>query len=134
MRRTLIAFRIKSMRGAGGLVENIRYTDIAMKNVGNAIVLQLDYVDNTPPNFRGDPQKIPTLRNILIDHVTIEGARKAGVIHGLPDSRITGVTLRDVTIRAEKDLDIRDAEQPICERVVRRIGAAPPRKAAEKAF
>jgi polygalacturonase len=25
--------RIKSMRGAGGLVQNVRYTDITMKNV-----------------------------------------------------------------------------------------------------
>jgi polygalacturonase len=109
--------RIKSMRGAGGLVENVRYTDITMKNVDNAIVLQLDYVDNNRPDFKGDPTKIPAIRNILIDHLTIEGSRSAGIIHGLPDSPISNITFRDITLSAEKDFDIRDAEKPVFERV-----------------
>jgi polygalacturonase len=121
--------RIKSMRGAGGLVENVRYTDITMKNVANAIVLQLDYVDNNRPGFKGDPAKIPAIRNILLDHLTIEGARSAGIIHGLPDSPITGIALHDITLTAEKDFSIRDAEHPVFQRVVRTIrpGAAPPK-------
>jgi polygalacturonase len=121
--------RIKSMRGAGGLVENVRYTDITMKNVGNAIVLQLDYVDNNRPDFKGDPAKIPVIRNILLDHLTIEGARNAGIIHGLPDSPIIHITLQDITLTAEKDFDIRDAEKPVFERVTRTIkpGVAPAR-------
>jgi polygalacturonase len=109
--------RIKSMRGAGGLVENIRYTNIRMKGVANPIVLQLDYVDNNRPDFKGDPSKVPTIRNIQIDQVTIEGARNSAVIHGIPDSRITNVLLRDVSITAEKDFDLRDADEPRRERV-----------------
>ncbi len=97
-------------------MENVRYTDITMKNVSNAIVLQLDYMDNNRPNFKGDPTKIPAIRNILIDHVTIEGSRNAGIIHGLPDSRITGITLQDITLTAGKDFDIRDADEPVFER------------------
>ena len=125
--------RIKSMRGAGGLVENVRYTDIRMKNVDNAIVLQLDYVDNNRPNFKGDPTKIPAIHNILLDHLTIEGSRNAGIIHGLPDSPITNITLQDITLTAEKDLDIKNADNPVFERVNRdiRAGVAPPRRAGE---
>ena len=121
--------RIKSMRGAGGPVDNIRYTNIRMKNVTNAIVLQLDYVDNNRPDFKGDPTKIPAIRNILLDHLTIRGSRNAGIIHGLPDSPITNITLRDITLTAEKDLDVRDADHPAYERVTRTIkaGVAPPR-------
>lgn len=119
--------RIKSMRGAGGLVENVRYTDLRMRNVENAIVLQLDYVDNNRPNFKGDPTKIPAIRNILIDHLVIEGSKNAGIIHGIPESPITNLTLRDVTLTAEKDFDIRNADQPTFERVTRTIkaGVAP---------
>jgi len=113
--------RIKSMRGAGGIVQNVRYTNIRMRNVANAIVLQLDYVDNNRPDFKGDPAKIPSIRDVLIDHVTVEASRNAGMIHGLPDSRITNITLRDVTISAEIDLDIRDADSPVFERVTRTI-------------
>jgi polygalacturonase len=113
--------RIKSMRGAGGPVENIRYTDIQMKNVTNAIVLDLNYTDNNRPNFKGDAGKIPSIHNILIDHVTIENSRNAGRIVGLPESRITGITLRDVRITAEKDFVIADADQPTLENVTRTI-------------
>jgi len=113
--------RIKSMRGAGGLVENVRYTDITMKGVENAIVLQLDYVDNNRPDFKGDPTKVPAIHNILLDHITIEGSRNAGIIHGLPDSPITNITLQDITLTAEKDFDVRDADHPTYERVTRTI-------------
>ncbi|HLP02638.1 MAG TPA: glycosyl hydrolase family 28 protein [Opitutaceae bacterium] len=122
--------RIKSMRGAGGLVRNIRYTDIRMSGVPHAIVLDLTYVDNNRPNFRGDPALVPAIRDVLIDHVTIEGSENAGRILGLPDSRITGITLRDVTITAEKDLVVRDADEPVFENVTRTIakGVAPKRQ------
>ncbi len=104
--------RIKSMRGAGGPVENIRYTDIHMKNVRDAIVLDHNYVDNNRPDFRGDPTKIPSIKNILIDHVTVEGAINAGKIVGLPESPIANITLADVQITAEKDFVVKDATAP----------------------
>jgi polygalacturonase len=121
--------RIKSMRGAGGRVENIRYTDLTMKNVANAIVLQLDYVDNNRPDFKGDPDRVPSIRNILIDHVTIEGSKNAGRIVGLPESRIEGVTFEDMRIQAEKDFVVKDAERPVFANVTRdiRSGVAPSR-------
>ena len=126
--------RIKSMRGAGGPVENIRYTDITMKDVDNAIVLQLDYVDNNRPDFKGDPAKIPSIRNILIDHVRIVNSRNAGKIIGIPDSPITNLTLSDVEISAARDFVIKDADQPVFERVTRSIeprAAGPARPAGE---
>ena len=123
--------RIKSMRGAGGPVDNVRYTDIQMKNVANAIVLDLNYVDNNRPDFKGDPTKVPSIRDILIDNVTIENSTHAGKIVGLPDSPITNITLRNVQITAETDLVIKDADNPVFENVTRNIkkGVAPARPA-----
>ena len=109
--------RIKSMLGNGGPVANVRYTDIRMKNVANAIMLFLDYSDNNVPDFKGDPTLVPSIRDVLIDHVVIENSTTAGRIVGLPGSRITGITLRDVQLTAEKDFDIKDAEAPIFENV-----------------
>jgi polygalacturonase len=125
--------RIKSMRGAGGLVENVRYTELTMKNVADAIVLQLDYVDNNRPDFKGDPAKVPAIKNILIDRVTIESARNAGIIHGIPDSPITNITLRDVALTAEKDFHIKDAADPVFENVTRNIrpGVGPKKNPGE---
>ncbi|MFT3867132.1 MAG: glycoside hydrolase family 28 protein [Nibricoccus sp.] len=109
--------RIKSMRGAGDLVENVRYSDITMKNVKDAIVLDLSYVDNNRPNFKGDPTKIPAIQNILIENVTVEGSKNAGKIVGLPDSPIKNITLRNVTLTAENDFVIKDADKPVFENV-----------------
>lgn len=109
--------RIKSMRGAGGLVENVRYTEIKMNNVAYAIYLDLNYVDNNRPDFKGDPAKTPAIQNILIDNVTIVNSKNAGKIVGLSDSPITAVTLRNVTLSAEKDFVIKDADKPVFENV-----------------
>lgn len=98
--------RIKSMRGAGGPVQDVQYTDLRMRQVANAIVLDLNYVDNNRPNFRGDPSKVPSIRDVLIENVTVDGCRNAGRIVGLPDSTITDLTLKHVHITAEKGLVI----------------------------
>ena len=125
--------RIKSMRGAGGLVQNVRYTDIHMKNVGSAITLQLDYVDNNRPDFKGDPTKIPAIHDIVLENITVESANNAGRIVGLPDSPITNITLRNITITAEKDFLFKDAGTPIMENVKMdiRAGVGPKRAPGE---
>ena len=118
--------RIKSERGLGGLVRNVRYTDIRMKNVGYAITLYSDYSDSNRPNFKGDPTLVPSYHDILLDHITVESAKSAGRIVGLPESRITGVTFSDVKISAEKDFVIKDADHPVFEQVTVNIVPAPP--------
>lgn len=102
--------RIKSMRGAGGPVDHVRYANIRMEGVANAIVLQLDYVDDNRPDFRGDPSKVPSIRDIVFEHVTIHASKNAGRIIGLPDSPIEGIVMRDVQISAQHPLVIRDAK------------------------
>jgi polygalacturonase len=109
--------RIKSMRGAGGPVENVRYSDIRMTDVTNAIVLQLDYVDDNRPDFRGDAGKVPSIRDILIENVVIKNSKNAGKIIGLPDSPITRITFRDVKLDARHDFRIVDADHLTFENV-----------------
>jgi polygalacturonase len=121
--------RIKSMRGAGGPVENIRYSNIQMKNVTNPLLFDLTYVDNNRPNFTGDPTKIPSIQRILLENIAITGAKNAGTFIGLPDSPLKDITLRNVSITAEKDFVIKDAEPPKIENLAKTIqkGAAPTR-------
>jgi polygalacturonase len=126
--------RIKSMRGAGGPVDHVRYTDIQMKNVANAISLDMNYVDNNRPDFKGDPTKIPAFRDILIDHVTVENSKNAGRIVGLPESAITDITLRDVQLTAENDFVVKDASRIVFENVTVSIkdGVAPVKPALKE--
>ena len=102
--------RIKSMRGAGGPVENIRYSNITMLRVEHAFVFELDYVDNNRPDFKGDESLVPSINGVLIEHVVVSSCRYAGKIIGLPDSPIRNLIFRDVSITAEKDFVIKDAD------------------------
>jgi polygalacturonase len=110
--------RIKSMRGAGGPVRNIRYTEITMKNMRDAIVLDLNYLDNNRADFKGPWAKIPSIANILIDHVTVESSINLGRIVGLPESKIERVVFEDCTFAARTGLVVKDAG-PITEKNVK---------------
>jgi polygalacturonase len=117
MEDTLWGIRIKSMRGAGGPVENIRYSNIQMKNVQNAINLYLDYVDNNRPDFKGPANLIPSIKHIELDNITATGAQNAGRIAGIAESPIIDITLKNVSITAENDWTIEKADHPILENV-----------------
>ncbi|HEY2827885.1 MAG TPA: glycoside hydrolase family 28 protein [Pirellulales bacterium] len=116
--------RIKSMRGAGGLVQRIHYDDIQMKNVRDAIVLDLQYVDNNRPDFRGDPDKIPKIQDIDLRNVTVESAHNAGKIRGLPERPISRVTFQNVSVNAEKDFVVSETEQVDLDQITRTIKKA----------
>lgn len=102
--------RIKSMRGAGGPVDHIRYSDIKMTDVANAFVFQLNYRDDNHPDYRGDRRKVPSIRDILIENVGVKNSRNAGEIIGIPDSPITRITFRNVSLDVRRDFRIFDAD------------------------
>ena len=111
--------RIKSRRGRGGLVENIVYDGITMKNVRPAITFSPYYFgnangDSTPRVMASDAAKaagkIPTFRNIHISNLTATCPNTAGLIEGLPESPISNVVLENVTITATKNFPIRNAK------------------------
>ncbi|MFL6227399.1 MAG: glycoside hydrolase family 28 protein [Pyrinomonadaceae bacterium] len=104
--------RIKSTRDRGGVVENITYRDIKMKNVGMAITINLFYFDKPGQKERlAKPvtSLTPVVRGLLISDVTVEGAKTAGEIIGLPEMPVNGVLLENVRITAKTGMTIQDA-------------------------
>jgi polygalacturonase len=107
--------RIKSSRGRGGIVEDIRYSNIKMKNVHPAISIVGYYQYSTNDKFPEDDQArpmtetTPVIRNITISHLTATSTREAGLIVGLPESPISNVVLNYVHLTAETGLTIRNA-------------------------
>jgi polygalacturonase len=98
--------RIKSTRGRGGTVENIRVSNIAMRNIREeAITLNL-YYSNAPAEPVSD--RTPRFRNIHISGVT-GNAGQAGLLLGLPESRLENVSIDDVHLVAKTGLVVRDA-------------------------
>ncbi len=113
---TQAGIRIKSNRDRGNVIANIDYRNITMTHVGSAISIS-EYYNGYSPDWKLPAndlaQKIgphtPQFRNFSITHLTATGSDRAGILVGLPESPITGMTLKDVTIHARTGLIIRDA-------------------------
>ncbi len=92
--------RIKSRRGRGGVVEDVRFDNWTMENVGIGIDVDSYYVMGGEGATQPEPvsQRTPAFRNIAISNVTITGAKKAvAEIRGLPEMPITSLWFSGIT-------------------------------------
>jgi pectin methylesterase-like acyl-CoA thioesterase len=107
------AIRIKSSRTRGGLVQDVTYRDITMKNVDQAIYINLFYDDKSLAKFP-QPKPVtpetPMVRDILISNVTCVNAKAAGEITGLPEAAATNITLENIHVTAWTGFNIQDAK------------------------
>ncbi|MGA2242984.1 MAG: glycoside hydrolase family 28 protein [Verrucomicrobiota bacterium] len=129
--------RIKSQRGKGGLVENISYSDITMKNVNPAITLTCYYMNNSAgdtarpagagtnsaPAIAGNT---PVYRNIHFSNLKATCPKVAGIITGLPESMISNVVFENVQISAAKSFEIRNAQGIQLKNVTVSVKEGPP--------
>lgn len=90
--------RIKSARGRGGVVEDIRFDNWTMENVGEGIVVTNYYLMEGETRHGDEPvsKTTPVFRNIAMSHMTIDGARTLIDIAGLPEMRIQNLHISDV--------------------------------------
>lgn len=92
--------RLKSTRGRGGVVEDIRVSNIVMSNIKKgAIVFNLKY-SQMPSEPKSD--RTPEFRHIYISGVTVDGVQVPVKVVGLEEAPITGIVMRDVHIRDAK--------------------------------
>jgi polygalacturonase len=100
---TQIGVRIKSQRGRGGVVENVRFDNWTMKNVGQAINVTSYYLmeGEVRSSQQVISEKTPAFRNIGISHISIDSARVAISIEGLPELPISGLRISDVVASAK---------------------------------
>ncbi|MFA6508762.1 MAG: glycosyl hydrolase family 28 protein, partial [Treponemataceae bacterium] len=90
--------RLKSMRGRGGFVENIRFDSIEINDMRNeAIQINMFYGSSTVVPRTNIP---PDFRNIRIGNITGKGAETAVEIRGLPEHPLTDIYLNDITLEA----------------------------------
>lgn len=90
--------RIKSARGRGGVVEDIRFDNWTMEDVGHAIVVTNYYLmeGETRQPRQSVSSKTPIFRNIAMSHMTIHGAKSLMDIEGLPEMPIESLRFEDV--------------------------------------
>jgi polygalacturonase len=95
------AVRIKSTRGRGGVVENIRYSNFVVENVREPIYITSFYTKTNPEPFS---QRTPIFRDIAISHFTIKNSPCMAKIYGLPEMPIQGLRLNDIVASTEVGL------------------------------
>ncbi len=90
--------RIKSARGRGGVVEDIRFDNWTMENVGEGIVVTNTYLMEGERRRGQEPvsKTTPVFRNIAMSHMTIDGAKTLIDIEGLPEMPIQDLRISDV--------------------------------------
>ena len=129
---TTSAIRIKTARGRGGLVENLSYSDIEIRDSKWPIFISA-YYPKEPALPEQDAMvafddKTPVYRNITLRNIHASGARDALKIWGLPESPIRNLNFSNVQVSAEKGIQMsyvaeagfthcsfinKNAEQPI---------------------
>lgn len=98
--------RIKTARGRGGVVEDIRVDNIIMKNIREqAIVLDMQYAktEQEPVSSR-----TPQFRNIHFSNITAN-TNEAVFINGLEEMPVNDITFSDVQFEAKTGATIRNA-------------------------
>lgn len=89
--------RIKSTRGRGGIVENIRVSNIVMSNIKQeAIVLNLQY---SKMPIEPKSERTPIFRNIHINGLTATNVKTPIKIYGLEEAPISNIVLRDIRMQ-----------------------------------
>ena len=120
---TDVGLRFKTMRGRGGVVENIFIQEISMKNIaGEAIIFDMYYQGKDPVSTFGNGGETPKIelvpvnegtpqfKNIFIDHVVAKGAETGLLIRGLPEMPIHHIELNHIDIESNQGYRVIEAK------------------------
>jgi len=98
--------RIKTTRGRGGVVEEIRVDNIIMKNIKQqAVVLDMAYTRTQPEPVS---ERTPRFRNIHLSNITAQ-TNEAIYINGLAEMPVEDITFNDIQFDAQKGVNIKEA-------------------------
>jgi hypothetical protein len=95
---TQIGVRIKSRRGRGGSVQNVRFNNWTMEDVSVGIDVTNYYIMEGEKRTAEQPvsNRTPVFRDIAISNMTITGSKVPIEVEGLPEMPIAGLRISDV--------------------------------------
>jgi polygalacturonase len=121
--------RIKSYRGNGGEVHDIRYSEIVMKNVRRPFDINMRYNGNAggptdvgPREPEGHTENIPNFHDIHIVNLTVTGSPLAGRILGLPEQMARDISFANLKVQSVRGFLVQDGKDIVFDSV--RIDAA----------
>jgi polygalacturonase len=94
--------RIKTMRGRGGVVEDIMVSNIVMNNMLNeGILITLRYQATKPEPLS---ERTPAVNSVSLSGITIRGAQRPVAIYGLEERAISQISMSDMQIYSTKGM------------------------------
>jgi hypothetical protein len=90
--------RFKTARSRGNVVENVRATNMVMRNVGEAVTVTMFYVGGDTHAAEPVSEETPTFRNFHFSDIIATGVKRAALIEGLPEMPIQGLSLSNVVV------------------------------------
>jgi polygalacturonase len=94
------AIRIKTNSVRGGVIEHLRYRNITVGEVRDAIVINFYYEEGDAGEFD------PIVRDIVIENLDIENARRVFQVRGFARDPIRDMTLSDVRVASAGEIGI----------------------------
>ena len=98
--------RFKTQPSRGGVVEDITYRDMKLHETRQAFEFNLEW--RMVPPIAPPAKVLPVVRNVKIINVSGD-VQSVGVMHGLADSPIQGITFENCKITAQKGFKIEHA-------------------------
>jgi len=117
--------RIKSYRGNGGEVHDIRYSDITMKNVRRPFDINMLYNGNAGlatdvgprTAAEGQTHNIPNFHDIHVTNLTVTRSPLAGRILGLPEQMAHDITFTNMKVQSVRGFLVQDAKDIVFDSV-----------------
>lgn len=101
--------RVKANRDRGADVGMMMFKDITMEDVKVSILIS-EYYPKAMPDGPVEAAPVtrltPHFHDILIENVKSVNGETAGIVVGLPESPVVGLTLRNVSIQAKKGMQV----------------------------
>ncbi len=94
-RGTWHGIRIKSERGRGNTVENMRFDNFVIDHPTKEAIEVTAFYENEPPEPFSN--RTPVFRNLAFSNLTIVGAAQVASIHGLPEKAFEELRFVDIT-------------------------------------
>lgn len=100
--------RIKSMKGRGGLIENLWFEDIKMDNIKReAIRINMHYGSSS---IEPRSDSLPTFRNIHIKNITSTNSRFAIRINGIDSHYVDQIYFENLKLKSENGIYIENTQ------------------------
>lgn len=112
---TMQGLRMKSMRGRGGVVENIHFENIKIEDVSHeALQINMFYEFSTVMPKTKEPS---IFRNIRFVNIWGKGAKVGLMLKGLPERKLENILLRNVELTAQEAMVCSDVSGLVMDQV-----------------